>query len=100
MNETSAGRADPVAITLPDGAVKTFDGPVTGAEIAASIGQGLAKAAIAIRIDGGDCRDLAARVDLDARVEIVTRRSPEALALIRHDAAHVMAAAGQRSGEH
>ena len=82
------------AITLPDGTVKAYDGPVSGADIAASIGPGLAKAAIAVKVDG-DLRDLALPISGDARVEIVTRKSDEALALIRHDAAHVMAEAVQ-----
>ncbi len=81
-----------VAITLPDGSVRNFDGPVTGAELAADIGPGLAKAALAILLDG-EVGDLAASIDRDAEVSIVTAKSPEALELIRHDAAHVMAEA-------
>ncbi|MGP1394581.1 MAG: threonine--tRNA ligase [Inquilinaceae bacterium] len=87
----SAGR---VAITLPDGSVRTFDAPVTGAEIAASIAKSLAKAAIAAKVDG-DLVDLSTPIDRDASVAIVTRRDPDALPLIRHDAAHVMAEAVQ-----
>ena len=83
-----------VTVTLPDGSRRPFDGPPTGAEIAASIGPGLAKAAIAVKVDG-EVRDLARPIDSDAAVEIVTRRSDEALELIRHDAAHVMAEAVQ-----
>ena len=82
----------PVAITLPDGAVRRFPGPVTGGEIAAAIGPGLAKAAVAIKVDGR-AKDLSARIDRDAKVAIVTRDNPEALEIIRHDAAHVMAEA-------
>ena len=81
-----------VAITLPDGSVRNFDGPVTGAELAAEIGPGLAKAALAILLDG-EVRDLAMTIERDAEVSIVTAKSPEALELIRHDAAHVMAEA-------
>ncbi len=81
-----------VAITLPDGSVRRFDRPVTGAEIAAAIGPGLAKAALAVRIDG-ELRDLSTEIDRDARVEIVTRKDEDALELLRHDAAHVMAEA-------
>ena len=81
-----------VAITLPDGSVRNFDGPVTGAELAADIGPGLAKAALAILLDG-EVGDLAASIDRDAEVSIITAKSPEALELIRHDAAHVMAEA-------
>jgi len=83
-----------VAITLPDGSVKQFDGPVTGAELAAAIGPGLAKAALAIKIDG-EVLDLSRSIDVDSEVEIVTRKSEEALDLIRHDTAHVMAEAVQ-----
>ena len=83
-----------VAITLPDGSVREFDGPVTGAELAADIGPGLAKAALAIKLDG-EVVDLSRRIDRSAEVEIVTRKSDEALELIRHDAAHVMAEAVQ-----
>jgi threonyl-tRNA synthetase len=81
-----------VAITLPDGKVRHFPHAVTGAELAAAIGPGLAKAALAIALDG-DPRDLTTRIDRDARVAIITPTSPEALDIIRHDAAHVMAEA-------
>jgi threonyl-tRNA synthetase len=81
-----------VAITLPDGEQRHFPGPVTGEEIAAAIGPGLAKAALAITVDG-EPRDLASRVDHDAKVAIVTATSPEALEILRHDAAHLMAEA-------
>ena len=79
-------------ITLPDGSVRHFDSPVTGSELAASIGTGLAKAAVAMRVDGSD-RDLSATLTGDARVEIVTRDSEAGLELLRHDAAHIMAEA-------
>ena len=87
-----ASSSRPVAITLPDGKVRQFPGPVTGAEIAAAIGPGLAKAALAVKVDG-EVRDLAARVERDARVAIITRDSAEAPEILRHDAAHVMAEA-------
>ena len=83
-----------VAITLPDGSVRKFDHPVTGAALAAAIGPGLAKAALAIRLDG-KVVDLATTIDHDAEVAIVTRKDPDALELIRHDTAHVMAEAVQ-----
>ncbi len=83
-----------VAITLPDASVREFDAPVSGAEIAADIGPGLAKAALAIKVDG-TVMDLAHVVDRDAAVEIVTRGHPDALELLRHDCAHVMAEAVQ-----
>ena len=83
-----------VTVTLPDGSRRAFAGPVTGRAVAEAIGPGLAKAAIAVKIDGAE-RDLASEIARDAAVEILTRSSPEALALIRHDAAHVMAEAVQ-----
>jgi threonyl-tRNA synthetase len=83
-----------VALTLPDGSVRRFDGPVTGAALAAAIGPGLAKAALAIEVDGA-LWDLSRPIGKDAKVRIITRRDDESLALIRHDAAHVMAQAVQ-----
>jgi threonyl-tRNA synthetase len=83
-----------VVITLPDGSTRRFPGPVTGAEVAAAIGKRLAQDALAVRVDGRLC-DLATAIEADARVEIVTRADPDALDLIRHDAAHVMAEAVQ-----
>ena len=83
-----------IAVTLPDGSVRRFDRAVSGAVIAADIGPGLAKAAIAVSIDGA-VRDLDTVVERDSEVSIITRRSDEALELIRHDTAHVMAEAVQ-----
>ena len=83
-----------VAITLPDGSVRSFDGPVSGGAIAADIGPGLAKAALALRLDG-EIVDLSTVIDHDAEIAIITDKSDEALELIRHDAAHVMAEAVQ-----
>ena len=83
-----------VAITLKDGSVRRFDGPVAGSEIARAIGPRLAKDALAITVDG-EMKDLAHVVPRDAKVEIVTREDPRALELLRHDAAHVMAEAVQ-----
>ena len=83
-----------INISLPDGSVRSFDKPVSGADIAASIGPGLAKAALALRVDG-KMVDLAHVVDHDAKIGIVTSRDPEALELLRHDAAHVLAQAVQ-----
>ena len=82
------------AITLPDGSVRHFDGPVTGTTVAEAIGPGLARAALAMKLDG-KLVDLATGIDHDAEVVFVTRRDPEALELIRHDAAHVLAEAVQ-----
>ena len=83
-----------VAFTLPDGSVRRFDRPVTGADLAADIGPGLAKAALAVKVNG-EMRDLLLPLGEDASVAIVTRKDPDALALLRHDAAHVMAEAVQ-----
>lgn len=82
------------AITLPDGSVRTFEGPVSGAAIAAAIGPGLAKAAVAMRVDGA-LQDLARSIETDAKVVFVTRKDADALELIRHDTAHVLAEAVQ-----
>jgi threonyl-tRNA synthetase len=84
--------ARPVAVTLPDGSRRDFPGPVTGADVAAAIGPGLAKAAIAVKIDGRP-RDLATVIDQDAGVAIITPAMPEGIEILRHDAAHVMAEA-------
>src|SRR6266849_1623300 len=84
----------PVTITLPDGATRTYAAPVSGAEIAASIGPGLAKAAVVMRVDGV-LKDLTAPIERDAKIAIVTRDSAEALELLRHDAAHVLAEAAK-----
>jgi threonyl-tRNA synthetase len=83
-----------INVTLPDGSVRSFDKPVSGAELAACIGPGLAKAALALRVDG-KMKDLAARIERDAKVAIVTAKDPDALELVRHDAAHVLAQAVQ-----
>jgi len=82
------------AITLPDGSVRQFDAPVTGTTVAAAIGPGLARAALAMKVDG-KLVDLAWEIAADAAVVFVTRKDPEALDLIRHDAAHVLAEAVQ-----
>ena len=82
------------AITLPDGSVRQFDGAVTGTTIAASIGPGLARAALAMRVDGA-LSDLSREIAADAAVVFVTRRDDVALEMIRHDCAHVLAEAVQ-----
>ncbi len=81
-----------VTVTLPDGSARSFEGTVTGATVAADIGPGLTKAALAIKVDG-ELRDLSAPIEADAEVAIITGRDEEALELLRHDAAHVMAEA-------
>ena len=82
------------AITLPDGTVRRYDGPVTGTAVAASIGPGLAKAALAMQLDG-ELADLGREIDRDVALRFVTRRDEAALGMIRHDAAHVLAEAVQ-----
>jgi threonyl-tRNA synthetase len=79
-------------IELPDGSAKELDDGASGADLAAAIGPGLARAALAVKVDGR-VRDLARPLADGERVEIVTDRSPESLELIRHDTAHVLAAA-------
>ncbi|MEI9994552.1 MAG: threonine--tRNA ligase [Rhizomicrobium sp.] len=86
--------AAPIHITLPDGKALEFKKGVTGAEIAASIGPGLAKAAMILEVNGRQW-DLFRPIEEDARIRIITRKDPEALELIRHDAAHVLAMAVQ-----
>jgi threonyl-tRNA synthetase len=84
-----------ITITLPDGSRKPFDRPVTVQDVAASIGAGLAKAALAGKVDGR-LVDVHHLLDRDARLEIVTEKSPEALDIIRHSTAHLLAQAVQR----
>jgi threonyl-tRNA synthetase len=84
---------DKLTVTLPDGKPLELPAGATGADAAAAIGPGLAKAALAIRVDG-ELRDLSAPLpEAGAEIGILTDRDPEALELIRHDAAHVMAEA-------
>ena len=83
-----------VVITLPDGKALTLPAGATGADVAAAIGPGLAKAALVIEVDGQEW-DLFRPIEHDAKVRIITRRDPEALELIRHDAAHLLAMAVQ-----
>ena len=79
-------------VRLPDGSRRDLDDGASGADLAASIGPGLARAALAVKVDG-EVRDLAAPLPHGAEVEIVTERSPDSLELVRHDTAHVLAAA-------
>src|SRR5580692_10395183 len=82
------------AITLPDGSQKHFDHPVTVAEVAASIGAGLAKAALAGKVNG-KLVDTSAAIAHDATLSIVTDKDPEGLEIIRHSTAHLLANAVQ-----
>ncbi len=84
-----------IQITLPDGAVRSFPQPVTIAELALSIGPGLAKAAVAGKVDG-TLVDTSTRLDRDASVAIITEKDPEGLEIIRHSSAHLLAYAAQK----
>src|SRR6266404_5950639 len=77
-------------IRLPDGSSKSFPGPVTVAEIASSIGAGLARAALAGKVNG-KLVDTSHRIDADADVAIVTERDPEGVEILRHSTAHLLA---------
>jgi threonyl-tRNA synthetase len=81
-----------LTITLPDGSKRAFSAAIDGAAIAASIGPRLARAAVALRVDG-KLKDLSASVTDDAAIEVVTRDSTDGLKILRHDTAHVMAEA-------
>ena len=79
-------------ITLPDGSIRAYDLPVTPGDVAADIGPGLAKAALLGIVDGGEW-DLSRPIEADASLELLTAKDDRALALLRHDCAHVMAEA-------
>jgi len=83
-----------VKLTLPDGQIRSYDAPVSGADVAADIGPGLAKAALAIRVDD-TIKDLSSIIEKSCNFSIVTAKDEDALELLRHDAAHVMAQAVQ-----
>ena len=79
-----------IQITLPDGAVRSFDNPVTVAQVAAAIGPGLAKVALGGKVDGRVV-DTSHLIDANAAVAIVTDKDAEGLELIRHSTAHLLA---------
>lgn len=81
-----------VALTLPDGSVREYNGPVTGMTLANDIGPGLAKAALVIVVNGEQW-DLSREIEEDSNVSIITNRDDEALEILRHDAAHILAEA-------
>ena len=83
-----------ISITLPDGSIRQYDNPVSGTEIAKSIGSGLLKSSIAMTVDS-EQKDLSFIVKQDASISIITRQSDEALEIIRHDCAHILAQAVQ-----
>lgn len=84
-----------IQITLPDGSQRGFEQPVSIHELALSIGPGLAKAALAGKVDG-KLVDTSYRIEADASVEIVTEKHPDALDVLRHSTAHLLAQAVQR----
>ena len=86
--------APQITLTLPDGKALNVARGTTGADVAASIGPGLAKAALAVELDG-KLWDIFRPIETDARIRIITRKDPEALEMIRHDTAHVLAMAVQ-----
>ena len=79
-----------INITLPDGSVRSYEQPVTVAEVAASIGAGLAKAALAGRVNGR-LVDTSHRIESDAELAVITDRNPEGLDMLRHSTAHLLA---------
>jgi len=83
-----------ISLKFPDGSARDFESGVTGREVAESIAKSLAKKAVAMALDG-QVRDLYEPIESDSEIRIITRDDPDALALIRHDAAHVMAEAVQ-----
>jgi threonyl-tRNA synthetase len=83
-----------ITLTLPDGSTRVLEAPVTGAEFAASISKSLAKKALALKIDG-TVVDLAAEIDRNCELAVITADDDEGVELMRHDCAHVMAQAVQ-----
>ena len=83
-----------ITLTFPDGATRQYDPGTTGREVAASIAKSLEKKAVAMELNG-KLRDLSDPVGSDASIKFITRDDPEALELIRHDCAHVLAEAAQ-----
>ncbi len=81
-----------IRLTLPDGSVREVPSGTTGRALAESIGPGLAKAALAIRVDG-QIRDLGRPIEADAKVAILTDKDPDALEVLRHSSAHILATA-------
>jgi len=91
----SAPAPNELTVTLPDGKALTLTRGATGADIAAAIGPGLAKAALAVEVNG-NIWDIFRPLEGDSKVRIITRKDPEALDLIRHDSAHILAMAVQQ----
>jgi threonyl-tRNA synthetase len=91
----SAPAPNELTVTLPDGKALTLTRGSTGADVAAAIGPGLAKAALAVEVNG-KVWDIFRPLEGDSKVRIITRKDPEALELIRHDTAHILAMAVQQ----
>lgn len=91
----SAPAPNELTVTLPDGKALTLTRGSTGADVAAAIGPGLAKAALAVEVNG-NIWDIFRPLEGDSKVRIITRKDPEALELIRHDSAHILAMAVQQ----
>ena len=83
-----------ITITFPDGNIKTVEKGISGFDLASQISKSLAKESVAIKINGNIC-DLAFPINEDCKVIIIKRENDEALEIIRHDCAHVMAEAVQ-----
>jgi len=81
-----------IQITLPDGSIKSFDAPPSGLDVARGISEGLARNCVAMELDG-QIVDLTTAIESDADLRLITTRDPEALEILRHSAAHVMAQA-------
>jgi len=81
-----------INITLPDGNIKAFDGPVSGLEVAQSISEGFARNCVAMEIED-NLVDLSVAIDHDAKIRLITSKDKEGLEILRHSAAHVMAQA-------
>jgi len=95
MHDVAPSAADSIRVTLPDGSVRTMPNGSSAADVAAAIGPGLAKAALAARVDG-EVRDLARPLHDGAQLALVTAKDEaDALELVRHDYAHVLAEAVQ-----
>ena len=88
-----------VKLTLPDGQIREYNGSISGANVANDIGPGLAKAALAVRVND-EMKDLSSIIAEDCKFSIVTAKDEDALDLLRHDAAHVMAQAVQELFPH
>jgi len=92
LSQAAESSANNVEITLPDGSVRTYPAPVTGEQIAASIGKRLAEDTLAIKVNGV-LQDAYLPISENAKIEIITASSADGLEIIRHDAAHIMAEA-------